>query len=415
MPPLVMLAGTLLPEILRLFASDKSNTIGDKVTDVFKSVLKTDDLSVAEQKIAASPSDRAEIQLQLAQIAANEAEAQREAEEARRRFELEVLQDKLAESERIREAEFRRYQVDAADRSQARERLSKLEEADSPFAYVPPILALIITLGLGYFLYLLLTTHNELQNKDVFNTILGALTTAFVTIVTFYFGSSVGSKEKDQLITSGQLVPSGSGQTVGGGSGGSLSANEQGPAPNPSSGATSGPVFPSQVPQSQPGKSDRLPPPTGPLALFRSKAPKIIRQLMSDFGLTDFQAAGVVGNLGHESSGFRKLQEIRPLIAGSRGGWGWAQWTGDRRDRFEQWATSRGYNFSSDEANYGFLRIELNGQEGAGVIPSLHAARDLSSATEVFMTKFERPSARYAGLDSRLHYAEVALDEYRRA
>jgi len=415
MPPLVMLAGTLLPEILRLFAADKSNTIGDKVTDVFKNVLKTDNLDAAQQKIASNPSDRAEVQLQLAQIAADEAESQREAEEARRHFELEVLQDKLAESERIREAEFRRYQLDAADRSQARERLSQLEEADSPFAYVPPILALIITLGLGYFLYLLLTTHNELQNKDVFNTILGALTTAFVTIVTFYFGSSVGSKEKDQLITSGQLVPSGGGASGGGGSGGSPPAYGQGPIPNPPFGPIGGPVAPPENPQSPPAKGGRLPPANGPFALFRSKAPNIIRQLMSDFSLTDFQAAGVVGNLGHESSGFRKLQEIRPLIAGSRGGWGWAQWTGDRRDKFEKWATSQGYNFSSDEANYGFLRLELNGQEGAGVIPSLHAARDLSSSTEVFMRKFERPSARYAGLDSRLHYAEVALDEYRRA
>jgi hypothetical protein len=44
--------------------------------------------------------------------------------------------------------------------------------------------------------------------------------------------------------------------------------------------------------------------------------------LMRDLGLTDIQAAGLLGNLGHESGGFRQLQEIAPAVPGSRGGWG---------------------------------------------------------------------------------------------
>jgi tail lysozyme len=66
-------------------------------------------------------------------------------------------------------------------------------------------------------------------------------------------------------------------------------------------------------------------------ATFAQKAPGIMSNLTQDFGLTREQAAGLVGNFGAETGGFAKLQEVKPLVPGSRGGWGWAQWTGPRR------------------------------------------------------------------------------------
>ena len=53
--------------------------------------------------------------------------------------------------------------------------------------------------------------------------------------------------------------------------------------------------------------------------LFREKAPAIIRDLMRDFDLTVEDAAAMVGDLGHESGGFRFLWE-KPLVPGSWGG-----------------------------------------------------------------------------------------------
>ena len=53
-------------------------------------------------------------------------------------------------------------------------------------------------------------------------------------------------------------------------------------------------------------------------------------RLMADFDCTAEDAAAVFGNAGHESAGLEKLQEIRPTVPGSRGGWGWFQWTGDK-------------------------------------------------------------------------------------
>lgn len=88
-------------------------------------------------------------------------------------------------------------------------------------------------------------------------------------------------------------------------------------------------------------------------------AATLLSDLKRDFGLTNEQAAGVVGNLMHESAGFNTLQEISPVVQGSRGGFGYAQWTGDRRKAFDSYVKSAGLDPNSYEANYGFLRHEI--------------------------------------------------------
>lgn len=88
-------------------------------------------------------------------------------------------------------------------------------------------------------------------------------------------------------------------------------------------------------------------------------AARLLSDLKRDFGLTDAQAAGVVGNLMYESGGFNSLQEIQPTVPGSRGGYGYAQWTGPRRNAFEGYAKSNNLDPSSYEANYGFLKHEI--------------------------------------------------------
>jgi len=113
--------------------------------------------------------------------------------------------------------------------------------------------------------------------------------------------------------------------------------------------------------------------------------------LMRSFGLTGFQAAGVVGNLHYESGGFSQMQEAAPMIPGSAGGWGYAQWTGSRRRQFEAWAAERGLGFSSYEANWGFLHHELANTSESRVIPMLRATTSLEQATRVFSDVFERP------------------------
>lgn len=149
-----------------------------------------------------------------------------------------------------------------------------------------------------------------------------------------------------------------------------------------------------------------------PTESFSPRCARIGPILMRDLGLTEFQAAGLLGNLGHETGGFRHLQEIAPAIPGSRGGWGIAQWTGPRRVAMEAWAEARGLDPASEAANLGFLHAELTTSE-AGALAALKRAATLEEATEVFCRRFERPGI--VALPDRLAWARRALTAIRRA
>lgn len=151
----------------------------------------------------------------------------------------------------------------------------------------------------------------------------------------------------------------------------------------------------------------------GRYATFDSKAPQIMDRLMKDFDLSPEHAAIIVGNLGHESGGFTALQEKNPLIPGSRGGWGWAQWTGPRRKQFEKFAKDNGLDPSSDEANYAFLKHELS----TNYKGSLDALKSSNASDPNAMIEFERTyeGAGIKHYDSRFSYANRSLEQWKNA
>ena len=150
-------------------------------------------------------------------------------------------------------------------------------------------------------------------------------------------------------------------------------------------------------------------------AVFRAKAPGIMARLISDFPVTPVDAAAIVGNLGHECVGFTKLQEMKPVVAGSRGGYGWAQWTGPRRRAYEAYCKRTGKDPASDEANYAYLFIELKGIEGSekAAIGKTVAADGLDAKVIAFEKAFLRAGIKH--YPSRQRWAAIALDAYHKA
>jgi len=57
------------------------------------------------------------------------------------------------------------------------------------------------------------------------------------------------------------------------------------------------------------------------------------------------------------------INEINPLVKGSRGGYGLLQWTGPRRRQFEAFAQQRGVNPSDWNTQLDFLSYELGTTE----------------------------------------------------
>lgn len=151
--------------------------------------------------------------------------------------------------------------------------------------------------------------------------------------------------------------------------------------------------------------------------LFEARAIRYITDLIRDFQLEDFQAAGFPGNFGVETGGFVHVQEINP-VGGGQGGLGDAQWTGPRRREFEAWLARRAeMNKSSDprdyDANYSMLFRELDGGEGRRVLPKLRLAANVDQATEIVMNEYERPGEPH--LERRKEYGRQALAAFRAA
>lgn len=141
-------------------------------------------------------------------------------------------------------------------------------------------------------------------------------------------------------------------------------------------------------------------------------------KMIQDLSLTDYQVAGILGNLAHESSGL--IPDI--MYGGKRGPslpnttYGWAQWRGTRRKSFIQFVKDNfdGYdiekNSARDDHNYAFVLHELNTSEKAA-LNALRNTKSLEEATAVFLRKFERAGAEgESSLAQRTAKAKQALN-----
>lgn len=142
------------------------------------------------------------------------------------------------------------------------------------------------------------------------------------------------------------------------------------------------------------------------MEFFNKWAVIFIRLLMKDFNLDLLSAVAIVGNAGHESGGFKQLQELKPLVPGSRGGYGIMQWTGPRRRDYEAYCKRNKLDPADMMSNYKFLFVELKGPEGK-VLPKLKAASGLDKKVEVFCKEFLRPGIVH--MDARKTWAKRAL------
>jgi hypothetical protein len=113
-----------------------------------------------------------------------------------------ITTDPEAEA-KIKELEHEKFKAILADKNSAREReMAIASSANAPLLnkIVTPALALGVT-GLSFVLFaVLIFVEVKSEAKDILIYILGVLSAAVTQILSYYFGSSVGSKDKgDQL------------------------------------------------------------------------------------------------------------------------------------------------------------------------------------------------------------------------
>lgn len=108
-------------------------------------------------------------------------------------------------------------------------------------------------------------------------------------------------------------------------------------------------------------------------------------------GLPAHVADAFVMNLQDESGLNPGINERNPVVPGSRGGFGLAQWTGPRRVALERFAAERGTSVDDMNMQLDFLMTELSGPESAAASAIL-SAPDTPTAANAILTKFLRPA-----------------------
>jgi len=125
-------------------------------------------------------------------------------------------------------------------------------------------------------------------------------------------------------------------------------------------------------------------------------------------GLTETQAAGIAGNLQHESG-------INPTVKpGDRGNsFGIAQWHKERGENMKKWTKQNGYDSSSLKGQLEYLWWELNNTEKKA-LSKLKETDNPKDAAFMFAKYFERCSACQDRnrIKSRLATAQKFYDSY---
>ena len=85
--------------------------------------------------------------------------------------------------------------IAAGDRGSARDREIKTGD------WTPKVLGIAITIGFFGLLSWLLNKEPPEKSRDILNIMMGSLGSAWIGVVSYYFGSSVGSARKTELMT----------------------------------------------------------------------------------------------------------------------------------------------------------------------------------------------------------------------
>ena len=196
MPPLVSIAISMLPGLAKRVASNVLPDIEARMTTAVRDVLGTDDPAEAERRVA-DPKVAAELRLRLAEI---EAEAE---------------QREAAAEEKKRESELEAFRAEMKDIQSARQMLTDLSAQDSVFAWGAVVVSVVVVLG--FFLALVLLFYGEIPDQgdqeqiavfQMLNIVIGALTAGFATVISFWLGSSQGSRNKDRTSLMSQRLVS---------------------------------------------------------------------------------------------------------------------------------------------------------------------------------------------------------------
>jgi hypothetical protein len=179
--PLVAIATSILPDLIKLIAGDKAGTLAGDVANAVQKTTGTADPAAAKQKVDTDPAVSANLQIQLAQIALSATQAQNDELNQQRQNDLNDLKERLDDVQSTRTS------------------VLDLAKDQSPIAWVAPAISFFVMIGFYVLLGTLIFANEDLSKNQLINICIGALVAAFSTVVNFWLGSSKGSQDKEKV------------------------------------------------------------------------------------------------------------------------------------------------------------------------------------------------------------------------
>lgn len=205
--PLVGIAIAALPAVARMLARDPAGAAASKVSQAVAEVAGTTEPATAQARLAASSALQAQLQIRLAEIGEAQDQARRDAEAAERR-------DRIEDAAGQRDDALKALTARLDDVQKARDTATALAATGTPMSKGPILVSTIVTVGFFAILLVFIALIIRFQGRDIadsnrdllqiVNIAIGALTVAFSTVVTFWLGSSEGSRRKDDQVATAQ-------------------------------------------------------------------------------------------------------------------------------------------------------------------------------------------------------------------
>ena len=175
MGALIPIALSLAPEIGNWLFGASGEKTASAVAQIVQSVTGTTDEAVAQQAINSNPQMAAQVRVQLAQLAAQQAQAERQTQ-------MDALSAQLK------------------DVSNARAQTVSLAQVGSNVQWAPAIVSLLVLSTFGVVMYAALTRALPSGSETILNMLLGTLATMATSTVAYWVGSSAGSAQKTDLL-----------------------------------------------------------------------------------------------------------------------------------------------------------------------------------------------------------------------
>jgi hypothetical protein len=197
MNPLIAIAASILPEIIKTIAGDKAGAVSAEISKAVTQVTKSTDPQEIKEKLKQDPAALTELQVKLAEIAAAQ-------EEKRQAAQLALLQEQYKDEEKKRALQLEKMKASIEDTKGARGNLLAFAQSNSLLAWAPLAISVVILFGFFYILNNLITggipkpAADREQSLQLIYIVVGAVTAAFTTVVGFWLGSSQGSRSKDE-------------------------------------------------------------------------------------------------------------------------------------------------------------------------------------------------------------------------